>query len=224
MACLLIIAGPQSSGKTTVFNLLKNYLIDDRQPDKRVAFLSEINPYCFVNKNHLGAAFVDKKLQIAIANADLKRIQKIIDNNFDHDRGKSCDKTYLIETGIFGLVYFEHILGRKKAEIYFKKYLEMYKHFSPIILFIDTKPEISWKRRKPKYLERIKNSGVIDPKKKAAMLKKYRGIIDALYPLWLKWYKKFPFEKYMIRNSYKTERAFLKEIVGLCKKYTTVDT
>lgn len=96
--------------------------------------------------------------------------------------------------------------------MFYKRYVDIYKKYNPIIIFLDTKPRVSWRRRKPYYLERIKKSGITDVKEKQKMLKKYRQTIDDLYPLWLKWYKKFPFEKYMIKNSYKSYKKFVDEV------------
>jgi len=45
MKKIIIIAGPQSSGKTTTFNFLKTIY-------KEAVFVEEINPYFFI-KNHL---------------------------------------------------------------------------------------------------------------------------------------------------------------------------
>ena len=87
--------------------------------------------------------------------------------------------------------------------------------FRPVILFIDTKPAVSWKRRKPIYEKRTAGIPSVQERKKA--MKKYRSTIERLYPLWIKWYKKFPFEKYMIRNSYKNEEVFLNEVMTISR-------
>lgn len=206
---LIVIAGPQSSGKTTSLNLLK-------QKYPNFNYLEEINPYNITNNNHQGAAFVNKNMQINIANIDIRRTKNILVDQLSHDRGNNgkTNNAYIIETGIFGLVYFERLMEIKNTDIYYKKYLSIYKKFDPIIIFIDTKPTISWKRRKPIYLKRIKDNGIIAPSDKKAALKKYRQIIYDLYPLWLKYYNKVPFDKYMIKNSNKSYSRFKQELIN----------
>lgn len=200
---LIVIAGPQSSGKTTLFQVLKK-----RFPKN--IFLEEINPYLLTGHKHFGAAFVNKNLQKAICNADIQRTLKITNSKTDH--------TYIIETGIFGLAYLEKIFGARKANIYWKKYLTIYKKFTPIIFFIDTKPIISWKRRKDKYLLRILNTGIKDKKSINKMMKKYNKNLNDLYPLFIKYYQKIPFKKYQINNSRKKQLVFINQVLQLFKQ------
>jgi len=193
MAKLITIAGPQSSGKTTFFNLLKNRY-------KNWRFIEEINPYQLVDKNHPGAVFLDKKLELKILNEDLKTIKSV-----------NSKRTTVIETGIFHLVYGEKFCGVKTSQKYFNKYLKVHKKFESLIFFIDTKPEISWRRQQNKYLKRIKKAGITDEKKTAGRLAKYQKNLYDLYPLWLKYLKKIPYQKIVFRNSYISEEEFIRE-------------
>ena len=52
---LLIIAGPQSSGKTSAFNHLKSKYTNFH-------YQEEINPYSLAGKNHPGGAFTTNEL------------------------------------------------------------------------------------------------------------------------------------------------------------------
>ncbi len=205
MAKLIIIAGPQSSGKTTVFQFLQK-----KFPSFR--FVPETNMYSVADKNHRGAAYVKKDLEIKIVEKDLEKIEKI----------SRSVRTVVMETGIFHLMYLEAIADKETAELYYLKYRKAHGKLQPVILFIDTKPAVSWKRRKPIYEKRIKC--LKEPKEKKQVMQKYSSTIERFYPLWHKWYKKFPFEKYMIRNSYKTEEAFLKETMALFRKYIIAKT
>ncbi len=200
MAKLIIIAGPQSSGKTTVFQFLQKKF-------PAFHFVPETNMYSVIGKNHPGAAYVTKDLEIQIVKKDIKKIKAI----------PRTVQIAVMETGIFHLMYLEAIADKKTAETYYLKYRKAHGKLQPVILFIDTKPAVSWKRRKPIYEKRITH--ITDSKERETVMKKYRSTIYRFYPLWLKWYKKFPFEKYMIRNSYKTEEAFLKETMALFRKY-----
>jgi nicotinamide riboside kinase len=199
MKKLMIIVGPQSSGKTTLFNFLKTKI-------KKALFLEEINPFTLVGKKHLGGAFVDLKLEKQIINEDLKRLKKIV--------YQPSEKELVIEeTGIFHLIYLKKLANEEICTHYFQKYFRLYNKIFPLIIFIDTKPQISWQRRKQIYLSRLKN--ITDQKQKKLMLKKYREKIFELYPQWHWLYRYLPFKKIIIKNSYKKKRDFLKEALKI---------
>lgn len=204
---LIVIAGPQSSGKSTLFQALKK-----RFPKN--IFLEEINPYLLTGHKHFGAAFVDRNLQLCICNTDIQRTKKILSNHFPYDRSINS-KTYIIETGIFGLAYLEKIIGVRKTNTYQKQYFVLYKKFNPVVIFIDTKPTISWKRRKEKYLNRLLNKGIKNKKSVNKMMMKYKKNLFDMYPLFIKYYQRIPFEKYMIKNSYHDKKTFEKQIMTL---------
>jgi len=197
----IIIAGPQSSGKTTAFDHIKK-----RYPD--AIFLEEINPYTF-NKTHLGGAFVGKALEMKIVEEDLKRLESLTSAC---EKKKSNLAFIVQETGIFHLVYCEGLFEKRYLRRYYQKYLKIYNHFDVFVLFIDTKPSCSWSRRKYIYIERIKKLGIRKKKEKVVMPERYRRKIETLYPLWLRWYKKVPYKKTIIKNSKKDLPAFLKSI------------
>jgi hypothetical protein len=119
-------------------------------------------------------------------------------------------KNYIFETGPLQIVYVEKYSGIRQANIYFEKYLKALKLFKPTIIFIDTKPYISFKRRKNKYLDRIKTHGL--SKESKIIIQEYRDKIFDLYPLWRKWLDKFSCQKIIIKNSYKSKEEMLKII------------
>lgn len=201
MARLITIAGPQSSGKTTLFNVLKNRYQSWR-------FIEELNPYQVVSKDHLGGAFIDKALELKFLEEDLKIIKTIDDK-----------RTTVIETGIFHVVYGEKFCGAKIAQKYLEKYLKLHEKLKPLIFFIDTKPEVSWRRRQEKYLERINQAGVTDQKEITRRLAKYQKFIYDLYPLWHKYLEKIPFEKIVFRNSYISTEEFIREAFLQIQKF-----
>ncbi len=200
---LIIIAGPQSSGKTEAIKIISQHF-------PRFPIYHEVNPYSVESKNHRGGAYTNSSLSKKIVDIDIENIRKIPRDN----------KINILETGILHLCYIEQICGVFCAENYFKKYISAQKDLHSIIIFIDTKPAISWKRRKPEYLARIKKNNITNPKEQRATLNKYRSTISTLYPLWLKYYNKAPFEKYMIKNSNKNYYVFKKELLDLVHKLT----
>ena len=197
MIKLIIIAGPQSSGKTTAFNHLKS-----KFPDFH--YREEINPYLLAGKNHLGGAFTTRELELKLVEADLLMLKNL------NALKLNLYKAIILETSIFHLVYTEKFCGQKIANNFFEKYLLLQKKFNCLNIFIDTKPEVSFRRRYPTYLKRIKKqNGEINS---FEFLKRYQKTIYDLYPLWLKWYDRVPFNKLTIRNSFKTKKEFLLEM------------
>ncbi|MDO8609971.1 MAG: deoxynucleoside kinase [bacterium] len=198
---LIVIAGPQSAGKSTALKLIKSHF-------PQLPIIDEVNQYSIISKSHRGGAYVNLETEYKILNEDIKTIQNIKRNGI----------IYIMETGILHLSYLERLSNAKITDGFYKKYISAHNNLYPIIFFIDTKPQISWKRRRPTYLKRIKANNIADPKEKQIALKKYRQIINELYPLWLKYYHKVPFEKYMIKNSYKSYSVFKKELLDLVHK------
>jgi len=201
MAKLITIAGPQSSGKTTLFNILKNRYSGWR-------FIEEINPYQVIDKNHPGGAFTNKTHELKILDEDLRIFKSI------HDK-----RTTVVETGILHVVYGEKFCGAKIAQKYLEKYQKIHNKLEPLIFFIDTKPEVSWRRRQGKYLERINNSGIKEEKEVTKRLAKYQKNLYSLYPLWLKYFDKLSYEKIIFRNSYIDEEEFIREAFLQIQKF-----
>ncbi len=197
---LIIIAGPQSSGKTTAFQFLKKI-----RPD--FLYIPETNMYSIISKSHRGAAYVTKTNERIILKNDIG-IHRTIPGNI---------AAAVIETGIFHLIYAEAILGLKQATKYYQQYCSALKEFNPVIIFIDTKPEVSWKRRKSTYEKRTANMN--NPKERKNAMKKYKQTMFRFYPVWIKWYERFRFKKYMIRNSLQSKKVFLESIQIISEEY-----
>lgn len=197
---LITIAGPQSSGKSTVFSSLQSIY-------PTAFFIEETNQYKLIGNHHPGAAYVTSSIEEQILNEDIKII-----NSLD------CSQDiYIIETGILHVTYAAFMLGKEKADIFFNEYLRTYNKFRPVVLFIDTKPEISWKRRKPIYFKRTADCK--SPQERTEMMNTYRKRIIDLYTFWLQYYQRIPFTKFTIRNSYKRYDTFMKEVLSLMKTF-----
>jgi len=195
MTRLIIIAGPQSSGKTTVLKHL-------RRLHKNWEFIDEINPTSITGIKNFGAINTTEELEKKIIETDINKI-KSINRNFN---------TAVIETGIFHCVYASHFFSEKIALQYFNMYLKAHEGLKPYVIFIDTKPQVSWERRKGRYLKRIREKRIREKKKKELLLKKYRKTIDDLYPHWLRIFKKIPFEKIKMMNNHENKSEFLENI------------
>lgn len=196
MAHFITIAGPQSSGKTVAINHLKK-----KHP--KWYFMEVIDPYTIGGMDHAGAAYTDRDLQKSLLKIELIKINSM---------HKKTNPVLIAEMGIMRLVYASHFYDKKLANEYFEQYVDAYESFNSHIIFIDTKPEQSFSRRRNKYIERIKNRGIKDKKKFDKALKKYEDTIFRLYPHWLKLFNKIPFPKTIIKNSHISEAEFLSEI------------
>lgn len=199
---IIVISGPQSSGKTTLLNHLQ-----EKFP--KVKFLPEINQYNIISAKHLGAAFVTQDVE-----------RKIIEKDIAITKQES--KKYslmIIETGIMHLPYAEICINNKVAASYFNVYKKLYDRMNTHIILIDTKPAVSWKRRKSKYLKRIKH--IKDPKLKQTLFDKYHRRIFDFYPVWKKYTKLLPYKKYIINDSYITKTKFLKKSIQIVSNILT---
>ncbi len=202
MTKLLIIAGPQSSGKTTIFELLQK-----KYP--RFTYVPEVNQFGILSKKHMGSAYVTRDVELMITKEDIKVTKRIPRNG----------NSVVMETGVFHIAYLEKFAGRKTADEYYPRYISAHQRLNPTILFIDTKPKTSFKRRKHIYLKRIRDAKITDPEVKRHMLQKYKKNIYDLYPYWIKYYKKFPFKKIMIKNSRRDYDSFIEEVLEKTRKY-----
>ncbi len=196
MSQFITITGPQSSGKTTAVNFLKSKYSD-------WFYVEEVNPYTVISKDHPGAAYTSKDLQVNLMEIELTKL-KAIESRYE--------SVSVVEMGILRLVYAEYFYHKKLADQYLATYLKLYRDLNPYIIFIDTKPEVSFHRRKAKYIERIHNQGINDKKHFDIALRKYQDTIFHLYPQWLKYYEKLNFPKKSIKNSHIAEGEFIIEI------------
>ncbi len=196
MSIFITIAGPQSSGKTTAINFL-------RKKHDSWYFVDPIDPYTVASKNHRGGIYADKNLQINMMEIELIKIRNL---------EKKYNPVFVIESGIFRLVYANYYYNKKLAVEYQPRYMRLYNELNPYVIFINTPPEVSFVRRKERYVERIMRSGINDNVKFQKELEKYKKTIYKLYPHWQKFYQKIPYPKTVIENSKLEEHEFIKKI------------
>ena len=202
MTHFITIAGPQSSGKTTALNYLK-----DKHPDW--VFIEDINPYTISGENHKGAAYVDRELEAKILEVQLLKLQPI---------RNIYGRNSVAETGIFHLVYGSFFGRKKLTRLYEPNFFKLYQELNSLIVFIDTTPEVSFERRKEAYKKRVEALGINNFKNANFMLKKYKNTIYKLYPYWHKFYEKLQFPKIIIENSNISKGQFLEKIEATIKK------
>ena len=207
-----MIAGPQSSGKTTAWQYLKDkysHLAD---------FHPEINPYTLFKNTQLGSIIATAKMQKKIHQADLFRIKNIRTN-----------KIQVTETCLFHLVYYGLIIGTEFYYQAWQDYKQALSRFNLKIIFINTLPEISFARRRDNYQQRIVNEietrqlkgEKADTFSKETMAK-YKQRINDIYPWWMKVYQDIDYAKakIMIENNHQFLDKFLKEVDFAFQSFT----
>lgn len=208
----ICIAGPQSSGKSKAIKFLAQRLKD-------IKIHKEINPFVIGSKNHLGGVFVGKNLERKIIETDLKRLLWL-----SKIKRREC---HLVETGLFHLVYAQEKLGQGTFKKIKKEYQDLLNKIEVGVLFLDTKPQISWARRRGYYLKRtlaeIKKGGLrgVEAKKlQDQMMRKYKKRIFDLYPLWLKMFESLSYPKVKIPNNGKNLEVLGRKVIDGFLKLT----
>lgn len=199
MAHFISIAGPQSAGKTTAFKYLSK-----KYAKRGILFQMDMNPYIFKKSDH--PKYISTQDFQEDLNRETIKLLQSIDRNTD----------VIMENGPMQVVYIEAYSGKRKAEEYFRKYVKLLKRLDPVIIMVDAKPKLSFKRRINEYLRRIKKHKL--QKQAQTILDQYEKKIIDLYPLWNKWFKRFPFKKILIKNSYKKQEKYLAEIETVINK------
>ena len=202
----VIIAGPQSSGKTTAVNYLSTFYMG------KVIVHREINPLLLYPKTaRLGSIAATGEMQNKIMRADLRRLKMVTNES----------KTHLAETDVFHLVYILLYLGEEAYKRAFQEYKEALTNFRTTVIFINTKPEVSFARRKEEYAKRVAAEVIRQeiPLEKEQdftnkMLTVYQKRITDLYPLWLRVFNELNFceAKIEVENNGLSEKGFVKQI------------
>jgi len=190
---IILITGPQSSGKTTLFNYLKNQY-------SKARFQPEINPYTILTK-HSGSAFVTEDLQTEISRLTIKQFKAFL----------NLPQSPLIfwETGFMNLAYMKRDLKPKNYSAFKNRYLKLAHSTNIKTIFIDTKPQVSWQRRKAIYLNRVKqylkDNQIQDLEKQRKItetrMAKYKQNLWLMYPLFKKAVKILDLPTYTITNN-----------------------
>ena len=124
-----------------------------------------------------------------------------------------------METGVFHLAYLKRFAekeGTKEARKLYskfeKEYVELFSSVRHLVIFIDTKPEVSWIRRRAYYRQRVEK--IIKEKggKVRELMRKYRDNLFELYGYFKGLYESLPLQKLKVDNNYRKEDSFLKEV------------
>lgn len=210
MCQMIIIAGPQAAGKSTVIEQVRSQsanmspLFSKRKTP--LFFPLQESRQIIVHRHMLlGAIFMNPAHETEVVSCDLDRMDQI----FLHDQKHTV---YLDECNIFTLA---HAAAHGVSGIwqYWDEYLVRLKKLDAAVIFLDVPPDVSWDRRRQRYEERL----VYFPRDQhQSILERYSDYLQTLHPLLLDVYDRLPFPKEMINGCSSGENV-LKEV---CRKIT----
>lgn len=193
MARVFIVAGPPASGKTIFIKTLKN-----PHPSWRFLTASHFDLLPFF--------LSEKEIE-----ENLKKDKELI-------RKLDPKKNTVVENSLFNAVFYHRFLKAETAKDFFNQAYKKYQKLNPLIIFFDTKPEISWRRQQKVFLDELKKQNINQEKEINHYLTLYQKTLFDLYPLWFNYLDKLSFEKIVIRNSYINEEEFIRQAFILFQK------
>ncbi len=209
MSRIVIVAGPQSAGKSTVLTKL-NYqpaAVAPLFPGGTAPFLFPIQEsrQIVVHKHMLlGGIFMSLENEREVVACDLERMDRML----EQDQTRFI---YLDECNIFTVA---HAAAHDMFDIqgYWDKYIQRLTKLKASVIFIDIPPSISWERRLPRYQQRL----VYFPREQhEEILARYQAYLEDLHPRLHDVYSRLPFPKAMLNGLHSEEnvlRAVCQEI------------
>jgi len=219
MSELIIIAGPQAAGKTTVISRLCSecqsmspllFCANRKLPP--IFPLQESRQIIVHRDILLGAIFMKPEQEEDIIACDLGRMDLIL----KHAREKRI--VYLDECNIFTIAHaVAH--GVKSVEKHWQAYVDRLKRLNAKVIFLDIDPEISWERRRAKYQQRL----VYFPTNRhESIMRRYHEYLKRLHPLLLDVYNRLPFPKQMLNGNAlgkDTVQGFVETLIGISDSF-----
>lgn len=192
MSELIIIAGPQAAGKSTVieklaehYQGLANLLLHKHPP---LLFCMQESRQVIVHKYMLlGGIFMSQEHEEEVIECDLARMDRIQELN-------QQQIYYVDECNIFTLAHAA-AHGILNVESYWNFYLRRLEQLQAKVVFLTVTPEISWARRKPSYEKRL----IYFPESEhAEIMENFRQYIERLFSALFDIYDKLPIPKMMV--------------------------
>jgi thymidylate kinase len=209
MSSILIIAGPQAAGKTTVINKLisQPYNVADLFPrqDPPLLFPLQESRQIIVHKDVLlGAIFMTAEQELQVIECDLRRMDLIQQRNHK-------PAVYVDECNIFTIAHaLAH--GVTQVQDYWDQYVTRLKELTARVIFVDVPPEVSWERRRRRYEQRLIYFAESEHK---AIMDNYRDYLFKLYPLLHQVFNCLPFPKDTVSGQMSEENV----LKAVCQKF-----
>lgn len=210
MSRILIIAGPQAAGKTTVINKLiaQPYNVEDLFPGKNPPLLFPLQEsrQIIVHKEMLlGAIFMTAEQEMQVIECDLHRMNLIQQRNHR-------PAVYVDECNIFTIAHaLAH--GVTQVQDYWDQYVAKLAKLNARVIFIDLPPEVSWERRRRRYEKRLI---YFEEDEHAAIMQHYHDYLFTLYPLLHHVFNSLQFPKDIVSGQMSEENV----LKAVCQKVT----
>lgn len=214
MSRLVIVAGPQAAGKSTVIAKLSS------QPQNVAPFFGDQRASIIfplqesrqiITHKHilLGAIFMTLEHEIEVVNCDLERMDLILQRNQNQFM-------YVDECNIFTIAHaLAH--GVTQVEKYWDEYVVRLARLNAVVVFLNVLPSISWDRRSRRYEQRL----IYFPEdQREIILERYHSYLTKLHPLLLDVYSRLPFPKVIIDSSCSEDNV----IEMVCEQITALTT
>ncbi|MDO8483219.1 MAG: hypothetical protein Q7S86_05385 [bacterium] len=192
MSELIIVAGPQASGKSTTIDMLNRQFrtMSPLLPVRKrpIIFPLQESRQIVIHKHMLlGGIFMTKEHEQEVVECDIIRMNLILKRN--------CKRiVYMDECNIFTIAH-ARVNGATHPEAYWGTYMALLEKLQTKVIFLDVPPDVSWERRRRKYEERL----IYFPKKRhAEITKQYRTQLYRMYPMLKELYRRIPFPKEII--------------------------
>ena len=206
MSELIIIAGPQAAGKSTIISqICSQYqavspFISSSKKRKPILFPLQESRQIIAHKEILlGAIFMTAEQEEEVVNCDLGRMDLILRRSRER-------VIYLDECNIFTIAHaMAH--GVKDINKHWSEYIVHLEKLNAKIIFLNIDPEISWERRCRKYEQRLVYFPVNRHK---AIMRRSREYLKRLHPLLLSVYHRLPFSKEMLDGKMPQQEAIQK--------------
>jgi len=192
MSKLVLVAGPQAAGKSTVIANLREGHQKALQffPQAKLPSLVTLQEtrQIIVHKYMLsGAIFMTRGHEAEIVLTDLHRMDTILEHDDDNT-------IYVDECNVFTIAHaMAH--GISDVEQYWEEYLRRLARLDAEVIFLNVPPAISWQRRQKHYEQRLLRFPKRD---RPAILARYEEYLKKLYPQLLDLYHRLPLSKQMI--------------------------
>jgi thymidylate kinase len=201
MSKLVIVAGPQAAGKSTVISKLGSdpYILSPlfRGDAAPLLFPLQESRQIIVHKYILlGAVSFTAAHELEVIECDLARMHIMREPRWG-------STLFLDECNVFTLAHAQ-VRNTIPLDSHFEDYLRRLQQLETAVLFLDIPPEISWERRRRRYEQRL---AAFPEHERQAVMQYYHDYLFQLHPSLHEVYQKLPLRKVMIDASSSPENV-----------------
>ena len=204
MSEIVIIAGPQAAGKSSVITSLDRQYRDVTKyfcgKKGALLFPMQESRQIIVHKHMLlGAIWMTKEHEREVVDCDMERMDLILKRN-------EKELVYVDECNVFTIAHaVAH--GIIEVEQYWYEYMLRLDRLKAKVLFLNIPVEISWERRRVHYERRLV---YFSKDQHQSIMRRYRDYLDIMRLSLIDVYKRLPFPKSMIDANCSKEQVLAK--------------